>query len=76
VVEEYDGLDFGGRDCLAVFPFEAVLQMIYYNTKAAFQRTVDLEEELLVQVRMIKYKLLTNCLLELLKRSELNRGKI
>ncbi len=35
-VEEYDGFDFGDRDCLVIFPFEAVLQVIYYNAEAAF----------------------------------------
>jgi hypothetical protein len=48
--EEYNGLDFGGKDYLTVFPLEAVLQMIHYDTEAAFQRTVDLEEELFVRI--------------------------
>jgi hypothetical protein len=74
--KEYNGLDFGGKDCLAVFPFEAVLQMIYHDIEAVFQRTVDLEKELFVRVWMIKYKLFTNCLLELLKGSELNKDRV
>ena len=67
--KEYNRFDFDGKDCLAVFPFETVLQMIYYDTETAFQRTVDLKEELFVRIRMIKYKLLINRLLELLKGS-------
>ncbi len=75
-VEKYNRLDFDDKDYLAVFPFEAVFQMIYYNAEAAFQRTVNLEKELFVRIRMIKYKLLTNRLLKLLKRGKFNKDKI
>ncbi len=41
-VKEYNGLDFGSKDCFAVFSFEAIFQMIHYNAEVAFQKTVDL----------------------------------
>jgi len=68
-VKEYDGLDFDDKDCFAVFPFEAVFQIIYYDIETAFQRTVDLKKKLFVRIRMIKHKLFINRFLKLLKRS-------
>ncbi len=50
--------------------------MINYNTKTAFDKTVDLEKQLFVRIWMIQYKLFADNFLEFLERCPFLRNKL
>ncbi len=74
--KEYDRFDRCYKDIFDELPIEILFQMVNYNIKTTFDKTINLKNQLSVGIWMIQYKFLIDNLLEFLKQRSLFQNKL